>query len=73
MLTDLIIPAISERFEAVVDLFLSRRIGFLDIPRLIERVLEQHNNIKSPNLDTILEAGTWAEEKIHELVNRNNT
>jgi len=58
--------------EAVVDLFLARRIGFSDIPYLIEQVLEQHSNVKSPDLDTILKTETWARGKIHELVNRNS-
>lgn len=40
--------------EAAVAAFLERRIGFLDIPRLIERALVAHDSIPHPSLDDIL-------------------
>jgi 1-deoxy-D-xylulose-5-phosphate reductoisomerase len=50
--------------EAAVELFLSWRIKFIDIARLIEEALEQHQNIACPTLDEILAADTWARERV---------
>ncbi|HEY82052.1 MAG TPA: 1-deoxy-D-xylulose-5-phosphate reductoisomerase [Dehalococcoidia bacterium] len=49
--------------EVAVELFLSGRIRFTDIPRLIERTLEQHEAIAQPTLEQILEADVWARER----------
>jgi len=48
--------------EVAVELFLSRRIGFLDIARLVEQVLEHHHGISDPSLDEIMAADAWARE-----------
>ena len=48
--------------EVAVELFLSHRIGFLDIAPLIEQTLERHQGIKKPTLDEILQADAWARE-----------
>ena len=48
--------------EVAVELFLSRRIGFLDIARLVEQVLEHHHGISDPSLDEIMTADAWARE-----------
>jgi len=48
--------------EVAVELFLSQRIGFLDIAPLIEQTLERHQGIKKPTLDEILQADVWARE-----------
>jgi len=49
--------------EVAVDRFLKREIGFLDIPAVIERVLEEHEGIADPDLEAVLEADTWARER----------
>ncbi len=54
--------------EVAVELFLSQRIKFTDIPSLIGRVLEQHQSIPSPTLEEIMGADTWAREKTRQLV-----
>jgi 1-deoxy-D-xylulose-5-phosphate reductoisomerase len=58
--------------EAAVDLFLSERIGFTDIARLVEKALEEHRKIDRPDLDDIISAGNWAKDRIHSLVGENN-
>lgn len=40
--------------EIAVERFMSGEIGFLDIPRIVEEVLEKHENIADPDLDTVL-------------------
>ncbi|PFG74717.1 1-deoxy-D-xylulose-5-phosphate reductoisomerase [Tepidiforma thermophila] len=46
--------------EVAVERFLRREIGFLDIPRVIEHVLEQHEPLPSPSLDEVLAADAEA-------------
>jgi 1-deoxy-D-xylulose-5-phosphate reductoisomerase len=46
--------------EVAVEMFLSRRIGLLDISRLVEDALEHHRGAKRPSLDEVLEADAWA-------------
>ena len=58
--------------EVAVDLFLSRRIGFADIGRLVEEVLERHQAITRPALEEILAADAWARQKTLELVGGGN-
>jgi 1-deoxy-D-xylulose-5-phosphate reductoisomerase len=56
-------PAVlSAADEVAVELFLKKRIGFLDIPRLVEKTLERHNGIKRPSLEDIVAADAWARE-----------
>ncbi|MBP0019437.1 MAG: 1-deoxy-D-xylulose-5-phosphate reductoisomerase [Cyanobacteria bacterium SBLK] len=56
--------------EQVVALFLEEKIGFLDIPKLIEKVCDrfQSQNTKTPTLDDIIAADRWArQESLNEL------
>ena len=46
--------------EVAVDLFLSHRIGFSDIDRIVGETLEQHQNISQPSLEDIVAADEWA-------------
>ena len=55
--------------EVAVELFLSQRIGFVDIARFIERTLEQHQAITHPGIEEIMAADTWGREEIMKLVN----
>jgi 1-deoxy-D-xylulose-5-phosphate reductoisomerase len=48
--------------EAAVELFLSHRIGFTDIAKIVQKALEQHRNISKPSLEEILSADDWARE-----------
>jgi 1-deoxy-D-xylulose-5-phosphate reductoisomerase len=57
------LPAVlSAADEVAVALFLDGRIGFLDIPRLIEDALGRHSRVENPSLDDILTADSWARE-----------
>ena len=47
--------------EAAVDLFLSRKIGFLDIPIVIREALERHCPVTDPTPEQALEAARWAD------------
>lgn len=48
--------------EMAVELFLSHRIGFIDIAKIVQETLEQHRNIPQPSLEEILAADAWARE-----------
>ena len=49
--------------ETAVSLFLQGRIPFLKIESIIERVLEKHSPVPSPDLETIMETDAWAREE----------
>ncbi|MFW6118197.1 MAG: 1-deoxy-D-xylulose-5-phosphate reductoisomerase [Chloroflexota bacterium] len=48
--------------EVAVELFLSHRINFTDIAKVVQKTLEQHRNIPQPSLEEILAADAWARE-----------
>ncbi|MFU8795896.1 MAG: 1-deoxy-D-xylulose-5-phosphate reductoisomerase [Dehalococcoidia bacterium] len=48
--------------EVAVDLFLSHRIGFTDIARIVQETLQQHHSISQPSIKQILDADEWARE-----------
>jgi 1-deoxy-D-xylulose-5-phosphate reductoisomerase len=54
--------------EAVVELFLAGRTGFMDIPRLIAKTLEQHSPRSHPSFDDIMAADKWARKQVLALV-----
>ena len=49
--------------EIAVSLFLKRKVGFMEIPEMIEKVLKRHKPIKNPTLNEILKADAWAREE----------
>lgn len=54
--------------EQAVALFLDEKVGFLDIPKLIEVACERHqaNNTQTPSLEDILQADRWARQAVLE-------
>ncbi|HUZ76269.1 MAG TPA: 1-deoxy-D-xylulose-5-phosphate reductoisomerase [Chloroflexota bacterium] len=52
--------------EEAVQLFLDGHIGFLDIPRLVEELLTEHENLPNPTLGDILEVDLWARRRLQE-------
>jgi 1-deoxy-D-xylulose-5-phosphate reductoisomerase len=48
--------------EVAVELFLSHKISFTDIAKIVQKTLEQHRNIGHPSLEEILAADDWARE-----------
>ena len=61
-------PVLCAADEIAVELFLSQRIKFTDIARLVEQTLEQHQSVTCPTLEEIMAADTWARQQIRELV-----
>ena len=49
--------------EVVVEAFLQGQISYLDIPRVVEEVLDRHVVQQSPSLDELLAADAWAREE----------
>jgi 1-deoxy-D-xylulose-5-phosphate reductoisomerase len=58
--------------EAAVELFLNGKIRFLDIPVLLEKVLNLHSNRSSPNLEEILHVDRWSREQVKRLAGGDN-
>ena len=58
--------------EVAVELFLSERIGYVDIARFVELMLERHQAIAHPTVEEILAADAWAREEIIRIVNKGN-
>jgi len=53
--------------EVAVGLFLADRIGFLDIPRIIEATLARHQNRSGPTIEDIEDADTVARAEAMEI------
>jgi len=49
--------------EVAVSLFLQKKIGFLDIAEILERVMQSHKVVERPELFDIIEADRWAREE----------
>ena len=58
--------------EVAVELFLSQRIKFTDIAKLVEQALEEHQATSHPTLEEIMAADNWAREKVMPLVGGDN-
>lgn len=50
--------------EQAVELFLDRRIGFMDIPRIIDECMNRHTVVEQPDIDDVFSADAWAREYI---------
>ena len=53
--------------DAAVDLFLDRRIGFLDIAAVIRDALEDHTPAQDPTAEQIIAAAAWARARVREV------
>jgi len=58
--------------EVAIEFFLSGRIKFTDIARLVGQALEKHQAISHPTVEEIMAADNWAREKVRQLVSRDN-
>jgi 1-deoxy-D-xylulose-5-phosphate reductoisomerase len=56
--------------EVAVDFFLKGRIGFLQIPSLIERTMDAHRPFVIDRIETVMEVDAWAREKAAEFADR---
>ena len=50
--------------EVAVSLFLQKKIGFLEIPEIIEEALSHHKNIQNPTLNDIINVDLETRERI---------
>jgi len=57
--------------EIAVELFLSKRIKFTDIPRLVGQALTEHKSITHPTLEEILTTDSQTREKVKQMVGDN--
>ncbi|MBC7075070.1 MAG: 1-deoxy-D-xylulose-5-phosphate reductoisomerase [Syntrophomonadaceae bacterium] len=48
--------------EVAVSSFLDRKINFISIPKVVEKVMLKHENMRNPSLEDILGADAWARE-----------
>lgn len=56
--------------ERAVALFLDRKIGFLEIPELIERCMEEHKVLKAPSVEEILQTEAEVCGQIERMLSR---
>jgi len=56
--------------EISVEEFLKGEIKFMDIPRITERVMNRHHNVRRHVLKDILKADLWARNEAHKIINR---
>jgi len=54
--------------EEAVAAFLDRKISFLQIDEMVERTMEEHTPIQSPELEAVLEADTEARASVRSLL-----
>ncbi len=59
---------LSSADEIVVDAFLEERIGFMDIPAILECVMNKHVVIADPSLEDILEADQWTKSVTRSII-----
>ena len=56
--------------EEAVEAFLSQKIRFSDIYKIVENVVHRHRSIKKPTLKSIMAADAWAREEAKRLIAR---
>ena len=56
--------------ETAVDAFLERRLVYKDIAGLVAKVMDLHQVIKSPDLETVLHVDRWARNEAARLVTK---
>ena len=55
--------------EVSVEKFLKRKLDFICIPKVIEKILDRHKNKVKPKLEDILEADAWARAEASRYIN----
>jgi len=63
--------ALNAANEISVDAFLNGRLDFCGIPRVVEKVLKAHKNVKDPGLEDIMAADSWARICALKAINKN--
>jgi len=57
--------------EVAVNAFLNRKIEFIDILIIVEKVMNMHNNSSSVSYEAIKESDKWARNTTEQLLNQN--
>ena len=58
--------------EVAVQAFLDKRIPFLGIARLVDKVMHEHKLAPATELQAILAADGWARQRTEEIINRDS-
>ena len=58
--------------EASVQKFLARKINFLTISKIVEKVMRKHHNLANPSFSDIMQVDIWAREEANILAGRFN-
>ncbi|MBS3739915.1 1-deoxy-D-xylulose-5-phosphate reductoisomerase [Candidatus Bipolaricaulota bacterium] len=61
--------AVNGADEALIDLFLDKKIKFGDIARGLKQVLKNLNPTENPTLENLKQTDKWARKKVNQLVN----
>lgn len=56
--------------EEAVKAFLDKRISFIFIPKVIEKIMSKHKAARNPDLEAILETDRWAREEARRLISK---
>ena len=56
--------------DMAVELFLARRIGFLDIATVVDEALENHVPVMQPSVEDVTSAAAWARDRVLAAVER---
>jgi 1-deoxy-D-xylulose-5-phosphate reductoisomerase len=56
--------------EVAVSAFMNKKIRFIDLPKIIEKVLTLHRVMNNPSLDDILQADLWARRETEKIIKR---
>ncbi len=59
---------LSSADEIVVEAFLEERIGFMDIPAILECVMNKHVVITDPSLEDVLEVDQWTKSTTRSII-----
>ncbi len=54
--------------EVAVEAFLNNKIGFLDIPKLIQKTMEAHTTWPVESIESVIRADDWARKKASEIL-----
>ena len=59
---------LSSADEVVVNAFLNNAIGFMDIPAVLQNVMDKHVVVSNPTLEDILETDRWAKSTARAII-----
>ena len=59
---------LSSADEIVVNAFLDEQIGFMDIPAILQCVMDKHDVISNPTLEDILEVDKWTKSTTRAII-----